>query len=221
MKATLSTLLLVLVLVGCMSNPAVDSAAIEPVAPENAVDLAIYGNPERLIESTTVEKRREMFVNAATVFHNLNGEGTDYASLLRSNAPLREKDAAVKALLDSHPGDEWLHLRQTAATPMLDMHLRHGSTDLDAIDRYARVLVEAENPSADLLSPALEMLRGRWTASEIQSAAATSFASASSWQTQNCADCATKQGVSESNDTDVKRSAIAEALPTLRTLSRT
>lgn len=200
----------------------------EPVAPANlsphAVDHVAFGTPAAYLEATSEAQRLKDFEANVAVLHNTADTGTDYASLLRSEAPLADKDRAAETLLASYTGAEWNVVRQAVSAQLLELHLRNGSGDTEAIGRYTAALVEAENPSANLIAPALEQLRGTWSAEQIAAAARTSHAVASAWLTQHCAECMHPSRASVSAPAaaagDHQARAIAASLDRLARLAR-
>lgn len=206
--------------------------AAEPVTAD--ADLVVFGNPPAVTGAATTAENEARIAADMAVLHGYDAlefgatadterSRTNYAAMIRSDAPLADKDAAVAALLDEHAAPERFVLRQSVAAPMLARHLAAGSTDLGAIGRYTRALVADRNPSADLLAPALAELRGAWTDAEIAAAARSTHAAASAWLADNCAECQSKaRDLARSSGAepghDAKAAGIAAALDELGAL---
>ncbi|MGB3545170.1 hypothetical protein [Rubrivirga sp.] len=218
---------LVLTLTACESALEVDpTSASPPGAAVHAVNHSIMGNPAALKDGRSTEELNGIIRrNLDASFAEDPETGMGYRWLFRSERPLAEKDAAAARLIDAHPGIEWVHLRQMVAAELLELHKRNASDDIDAIERYTAVLVEAENPSADLFTYSLPLLEERWSASERQEAARVAVRSATDWLGQNCTDCAAsaRRAAAPGGDTPAandKRRAVEDALGTLADLAR-
>ena len=203
------------------------TSQITPGASVHAVNHAIYGNPDALKEGRTVDELNTLIRrNFEPLDEIVPGTDTAYMWFFRSERPLAEKDRAAAELLAAHEGIEWLHLRQMVATQLLDLHARNGSDDLDAIERYTAILIEAENPSADLVAWALPQLDERWTAAQRRDAAGVAVEAATEWLARSCADCteparrATAPVADASTDADGKRRAVSDAVGTLAALAQ-
>lgn len=230
MKTSLTftfSLALVLVLGACnqSAEPAETAAQVQPASESYAVDQVIYGNPAAFLALGSEERTALIHKNIA-VFHAMDdqGDGTDYASLLRSDVPLAQKDRAAAGLLATYTGPEWSGVRQMVAAPLLELHLRNGSQDLDAIERYTRALIEAENPSADILAPALAQLQDRWGAEEVRQATRAAREAASAWLGKHCLDCGNRRIVGDApaasgdQKARAKAAAVEAAMPALEAL---
>ena len=203
------------------------TSQITPGASVHAVNHAIYGTPDALKEGRTVDELNTLIRrNFEPLDEIVPGTDTAYMWFFRSERPLAEKDRAAAELLAAHEGIEWLHLRQMVATQLLDLHARNGSDDLDAIERYTAILIEAENPSADLVAWALPQLDERWTAAQRRDAAGVAVEAATEWLARSCADCtetarrATAPVADASTDADGKRRAVSDAVGTLAGLAQ-
>ena len=203
------------------------TSQITPGASVHAVNHAIYGNPDALKEGRTVDELNTLIRrNFEPLDEIVPGTDTAYMWFFRSERPLAEKDRAAAELLAAHEGIEWLHLRQMVATQLLDLHARNGSDDLDAIERYTAILIEAENPSADLVAWARPQLDERWTAAQRRDAAGVAVEAATEWLARSCADCtetarrATAPVADASTDADGKRRAVSDAVGTLAGLAQ-
>lgn len=203
--------------------PIIQAARAQPVAVDNMVSTI----PTAIYNNTRFEERREAMLQSANVFHGENEAGIDFGSYFRSDAPLSEKHAAARALLQQYAGPEWYFLQQMVAGPMLALTLEHRATMLDrqALATYARTLIANENPGADLLAPALTLLQDDWSDEEIAAAAQKTHAAAAKWLKETCAAC-TLEGADrvrkddpENTPANPRYAAIQGALPILASLS--
>lgn len=204
----LASTIVLTTLVGCEAQTS-DPAPLE--APY-AVEFSPAGTPAALLESTTEVERQEMFRRTVEVMASPIGPYEVAAQMLRAAVPVQEKDPYVRELLDAHLGPEWTYLRQTLAHPMLELHLRSETGDIEAIARYASVLVETETPSADLLAQALPLLEEVWTADRRAEAARVAVAASEHWLQRVCVDCTARRATDGAVHADEGMAARALAL---------
>ena len=163
-----------------------------------------------------------MIAKTVAALHGHDGSDDFVYGVLRSTEmSLSDKDLAAASFLTDHAGPEWIHARQAVAAPLLELHARADSDNLDAIESYSRILVEAENPSADLMAFALPKLESRWADEEIADAAAVTLTASSEWLAENCTDCRTRRTSmsAEPATVGVKKASIEEGVATLRSLA--
>lgn len=186
----------------------------------HAVDFVAYGTNDAFAAIETDAERRRIHEQNVELFDQIEpASGLSYTWFFRSERPLAEKDAVAASLLDEHPGVEWIFARQKIAVPLLELHLRAGSEDVAAIERYARVLIETGNPSADLLSEALPLLGDRIDAEERDAALASTQAAARTWLSQVQCDGCTAEALqvdSEEGGLPRKVRALQDALGPLQ-----
>lgn len=213
---------LLLALSACEATAPVSSADLsEPLGSPDAVDSFVTGDLRMIDPSASDEAMRTAVRESSAIFFGVSG-GTNHAVLLRSQASLDEKDRAATALFAEYTGPKWTLLRQMAAVQLLELHQRADSRDLDAIDRYTRVLVEGRNPDAGLIAWALDRLDGRWTDSQREGAAQATHEAAERWLADNCADCLLGRTSERSAATGAparKAATIAEGLGVLAELA--
>jgi hypothetical protein len=181
------------------------------------------GIPERLLSRERGAASEGDLKKQIDVFHDEDETiGYSPAFYLVSTASLSAKDDVARRILDTHRGDEWVHLRQMVALPMLEQHLRQEEPNLDQVQLYTRALVEFENPNADLIASALRVLQQQWTDAELGAAVLATTSGAERWLMQTCPGCDVGEALSsadapqEASQQTERRAAILHGLNQLR-----
>lgn len=129
----------------------------------------------------------------AAVMRASAGLHFEASRILESAAPLEEKDAALRELLERegvHPFSRWT-LRQGASVEMLDLIRKEGEArHRAAIPYYVENLLATRNPHADRVLWALRELEAEWPEAEVRAAAERASENALLWLTERCGPCA-------------------------------
>lgn len=132
---------------------------------------------------------------------------SELRSIIAASDDLREMDASVRDLLDRSENVPAFEREQIAATYMLEMELTKGNPRIsdskaDVVGHYLGMLLEHENPDAQLVSTSLDLLKGHWNESEIQDAAQVTFGAAEKLleSQASCDDCGIDRAIQQVSD---------------------
>lgn len=214
-------------LAGCSYDNTESPDLVAPTPASGGVVIA-YGNPSSL-DKLDPQIKRERVIASVGVLAGLGG-GIDFKNgVINSDMTFAQKLEASKDFLSSYPGEEWLQLRQLVAAPLLYQHYQRGDANVEALDYYASILAEAENPNTDIMVFALGNLGGVWSDAKIQQSARVTIDAAGKWIDSNCDNCSVsgmqnlasgKGTQQELSENESKAMSMRQALPSLQELAQ-